>query len=96
LTFAVNVRNTAATFISTVPEKSRRLITIALSGLEDNPFPGTGGDKERIVLRGGKELFRLHISHSFTAFYSIDKENRIVRVHEVLSIEQAHKKYGRS
>jgi len=95
LTFEVKVRNTADAFIGTVPEKTRRIIKSALRGLEENPFPGSGGDKEKLVLGGGREIYRLHIARAFTAFYSVDKENRIVKVHDILIIEQAHKKYGR-
>ena len=95
MTFEVMVRNTADAFIGSVPEKSRRIIRNALLGLCENPFPGTGGYKERLVLRGGREIYRLNIARTCTAFYSVDDHNRIVRVHEILPIEQAHKKYGR-
>lgn len=93
--FEVKVRDTAAAFIAAVPEKSRRIIKNALKGLEADPFPGSGGDKELIVLRGDRGIYRLHIARTYTAFYSIDKKARIVRVHEILTIEQAHKRYGR-
>jgi mRNA interferase RelE/StbE len=95
LTFEVKVHNTADGYISSLPEKSRRIITNALKGLGENPFPGSGGDKEKLVLSGGSGIYRLHIARTFTAFYSIDKESRIIKVHEILTIEQAHKKYGR-
>ena len=95
MTFEVKVRNTADAFIGTVPEKTRRIIKSALRGLEENPFPGSGGDKEKLVLGGGREIYRLHVARTYTAFYSVDKENRIVKVHDILTIEQAHKKYGR-
>ena len=95
MTFEVKVRNTADAFIGTVPEKSRRITRNALQGLCENPFPGSGGDKERLVLRDGRVIYRLHIARTYTAFYSVDDHNRIVRVHEILPIEQAHKKYGR-
>ena len=95
MTFEVKVRNTADGYISSLPEKSRRIITNALKGLGENPFPGSGGDKEKLVLSGGSGIYRLHIARTFTAFYSIDKESRIIKVHEILTIEQAHKKYGR-
>ena len=95
MTFEVKVRNTADAYISSLPEKSRRIIKNALSGLEENPFPGSGGDKEKLVLGDGREIYRLHIARIYTAFYSVDKENRIVKVHDILTIEQAHKKYGR-
>ncbi|MFA5347029.1 MAG: hypothetical protein WC294_02745 [Methanoregula sp.] len=95
MTFEVRVRKTADAYIRDLPEKSRRIIKNILTGLGENPFPGSGGDKEKLVLRGGREIFRLHIARTFTAFYSIDNEKMIVRVHDVLPIELAHKKYGR-
>ncbi|MEI7649130.1 MAG: type II toxin-antitoxin system RelE/ParE family toxin [Methanomicrobiales archaeon] len=95
MTFDVKVRNTADAFIGSVPEKSRRIIRNALQSLCENPFPGSGGDKEKLILRGGREIYLLHIARTYTVFYSVDDENRIVRVHEILPIEQAHKKYGR-
>jgi mRNA interferase RelE/StbE len=95
LTFEVKVRNTVGPFLASVPEKSRRIILVSLRNLAENPFPGSGGDKEKITTRRGKEIYRLHISRSFTAFYSIDPDNRVVKVQDVLTIEQAHKKYGR-
>lgn len=95
MTFEVKVRNTADRYISSLPEKSRRIITNTLKGLEENPFPGSGGDKEKLFLSGGSGIYRLHIARTFTAFYRIDKESRIIKVHDILTIEQAHKKYGR-
>jgi mRNA-degrading endonuclease RelE of RelBE toxin-antitoxin system len=95
LTFEVKVHSTAGAFIGAVPEKSRRIIISALKGLEENPFPGSGGDKEKLDLGAGKKIYRIHIARTFTAFYSVDKDNRIVKVHDILTIEQAHKKYGR-
>lgn len=95
MTFDVKVHTTADAFIGTVPEKSRRIIKSALKGLEENPFPGSGGDKEKLGLSGGRDIYRLHIASTFTTFYSVDKDNRVVKVHEILTIEQAHKKYGR-
>jgi mRNA-degrading endonuclease RelE of RelBE toxin-antitoxin system len=95
LTFEVKVHSTADAFISVVPEKSRRIIKSALKGLEENPFPGSGGDKEKLDLGAEKKIYRIHIARTFTAFYSVDKDNRIVKVHDILTIEQAHKKYGR-
>jgi mRNA-degrading endonuclease RelE of RelBE toxin-antitoxin system len=95
LTFEVKVRNTADGYISSLPEKSRRIIRNALKGLEENPFPGSGGDKEKLVLSGGSEIYRLYIARTFTAFYRVDKANRIIKVHDILTIVEAHKKYGR-
>jgi mRNA-degrading endonuclease RelE of RelBE toxin-antitoxin system len=95
LRFEVKIRNTLIAYINTIPEKSRRIIKKALEGLEQNPYAGSGGDKEKLNAGHGREIFRIHIARTYTAFYSPDTENRIVRVHEILTIEQAHKKYGR-
>jgi mRNA interferase RelE/StbE len=80
--------------INRLPQKTRRIITAGLKRLEEDPFPGTMGDKEKLVLRGGIVIYRLHISRSYTVFYEIDKEQKQVIVQEILPIEQAHKKYG--
>lgn len=80
--------------INRLPEKSRRIIKTALQRLEEDPYPGNQGDKEKLVLRGGIVIYRLHISRTYTAFYDIDKAEKRVIVQEILSIEQAHKKYG--
>ncbi|MCX6691019.1 MAG: hypothetical protein NTW33_02930 [Methanoregula sp.] len=92
--FTVKLRDTVSEDINDLPEKSRRIIRIALQGLEVDPFPGTRGDKEKITMRGGSIIYRIHISRTYTAFYSVNDENRIVKVHDIFTIEQAHKKYG--
>ncbi len=80
--------------INRLPDKTRRIIKTALDRLEQEPYPGTRGDKEKMVLKGGVVIYRLHISRSYTVYYDIDKEEKRVIVQEILSIEQAHKKYG--
>jgi len=95
LIFSVIVRKSACAYLSGLPEKSRRIVKGALHSLGEDPFPGTGGDKEKLVLREGLTIYRIHIAPRYTAFYTIDTEHGIVRVHEILTIEQAHKRYGR-
>jgi mRNA-degrading endonuclease RelE of RelBE toxin-antitoxin system len=65
-----------------------------LGAHEEDPFPQSQGDKEKLVLKGGIIIYRLHISRRYTVFYEIDKEEKLVIVQEILPIEQAHKKYG--
>lgn len=91
----MKVHTRVIAYITTVPEKSRRIIRKAREGLEQNPYPGSGGDKERLDAGGGREIYRIHIARTYTAFYSLDTDHRIVKVHEILTLEQAHKKYGR-
>ncbi len=94
MTYEIQLRNKVSEKVNSLPEKSRRIIKAALKQLENDPYPGTKGDKEKIVLRGGRIIFRLHISHTYTAYYSILPDRRIVRVQDIFSTEQAHKKYG--
>jgi mRNA-degrading endonuclease RelE of RelBE toxin-antitoxin system len=94
LTFSLILWHELADEINRLPEKTRRVIKAALMRLEEDPFPGSHGDKEKLVLRGGVVIYRLHISRKFTAFYEIDKEEKLVIIQEILPIEQAHKRYG--
>lgn len=84
----------ASLFFYYLDKKSRQICKKNLSKLENNPYPGRGpGDKEKIIVKG-EEAYRLHIGRTYTAFYIIDEKQKIVRIVEILSIEQAHKKYG--
>lgn len=94
MTFSLVLWHELADEINRLPDKTRRIIKTALKRLEEDPFPGSKGDKEKLVLRGGMIIYRLHISHSYTAFYEINKEEKLIIVQEILPIEQAHKKYG--
>ena len=94
MTFSLKLWHELSDEINRLPEKTRRIIKSALKRLEEDPFPGTQGDKEKLVLKGGVTIYRLHISRSYIVFYEIDKEEKLVIVHEILPIEQAHKKYG--
>lgn len=94
MTFSLVLWHELSDEINRLPEKSRRIIKTALKRLEEDPYPGNQGDKEKLVLRGGVVIYRLHISRSYTAFYDIDKAEKRVIVQEILPIKQAHKKYG--
>ena len=94
MTFTLILWHELSDEINRLPEKSRRIIKTALKRLEEDPFPGNQGDKEKLVLRGGIVICRLHISRRYTVFYEIDKEEKSVIVQEILPIERAHKKYG--
>lgn len=91
--FAVSIDIDAVAFVHSLDQKSQRIIRAHLKSLETDPFPGKGGDKELLELRDGVRIYRLHIAHSFTAFYEI--EGDLVFVNEIMTIEQAHKKYKR-
>ena len=90
--FDVAIDIDAAAFINAQNGKTRRIIHAHLKSLEDDPFPGKGGDKELLNTRPGIRIYRLHIARTFTAIYVIEKKS--VLVTEVLTIGQAHKKYN--
>ncbi|MDD2755670.1 MAG: type II toxin-antitoxin system RelE/ParE family toxin [Methanothrix sp.] len=88
------IEKRALEFISLLPLKSKRIVIEKCKTLADDPFPGQG-DKELIHRKGHKDIYRLHISRSYTAFYRINKEEKMVKILEITTIEQAHKIYGR-
>lgn len=82
-------------FLNRLDDKSRRIVRTRLATLIEDPYPGKGGDRELIKSPKGRpeeKVYRLHVGRSFTAFYQIC--GKIVYVTEILTIEQAHKKYG--
>lgn len=68
-------------------------IKAAIRDLND-PFPGTGRGGKKEIKGADDVAYRLRVG-SFRVFYRIDKENRTVYVFDILTAEQAHKKYGR-
>lgn len=94
MTFDLIIWHELSDEINHLPEKTRRIIKTALKRLEDDPFPESQGDTEKLVLCGGSVIYRLHIAGEYSVFYDIDKEGKLVIVQEILSIELAHKKYG--
>jgi mRNA interferase RelE/StbE len=94
LIFSLVLWHELADEINRLPGKIRRTIKPALKRLEEDPFLGSKGDKEKLVLKGGVFIYQLHISQRYSVFYEIDKEEKRVIVQEILTIEQAHKKYG--
>jgi mRNA-degrading endonuclease RelE of RelBE toxin-antitoxin system len=91
VTFEVRIDIDAIGFVHSQSSKSRRIIETRLKSLEDDPFPGNGGDKDLLHLRPGVRIYRLHIGRTFTAFYEV--EGTVVYVNEIMTIEQAQKKY---
>jgi mRNA interferase RelE/StbE len=95
MSFTVAVGPKARAFIDLLPGKDQQIVITILDRLATSPWPGKNGDKEKLVLPGGIITYRIHIGRRYTAFYTIDKEAKLVRVHFIMTIGQAHKKYGR-
>ena len=95
MSYEIAVQRKSAEFLNSLDDKSRRIIRTRLTSLKDDPYPGTGADKELIKSPKGRpdeKVYRLHIGRSFTAFYRI--KEKTVYITEIMTIEQAHKKYG--
>jgi mRNA-degrading endonuclease RelE of RelBE toxin-antitoxin system len=88
------IKKKALEFVNTLPTKSQKIVIEKCKTLADDPYPGQG-DKEIIQRKGHKDIYRLHISRSYTAFYKIYKDEKMVKILDITTIEQAHKIYGR-
>lgn len=91
--YDVLVAQEVRAFLDDLDEKSERIVRENLEKLTE-PHPGRGlGDKEQITWRG-REVHRLHVGRTWTAFYDIHEEERQVKVLKVMPIDQAHDEYG--
>jgi len=93
--YEVLLGDDAREFLSVADEKTTRVCTEKLRYLADNPYPGRGvGDKEKLPIDGQRERYRMHISRTYTAMYTVLEDDKEVRVLEIVSIDEAHKRYG--
>jgi len=94
IAFRLVIKKDALEFVNALPSKSQRIVREKCKTLANDPFPGDG-DRELIQRKGHEDIYRLHISRSYTAFYKIYKDEKMVKILEITTIEQAHKIYGR-
>jgi len=83
-------------FLDSVDAKTERIVKDHLSALGDEPYPKPDagrGDREELPV-DGRSMYRMHISRTYTALYTIDEDETVVRVREILPIDDAHKRYG--
>lgn len=96
MVFTVLLGEQPREFLEKADEKTERIVRDNLQKLADDPYPrpGTGqGDREKLTV-DGREMYRLHIGRTYTAFYTIEDDSSEVRVREILAIDDAHKQYG--
>lgn len=92
--FHVVIDEDAQKYLDDLSSKSNRIVKDKLKLLETDPFPGKNKDKELIHF-SDYDAYRMHIARSYTVFYQIAKEDKIVMILWLGTIEQAHKLYGR-
>lgn len=94
MTYKVKLANDVYQDIRLLYKKTISIIKKNLRKLKYNPYPGRGsGNKEKLPI-DAKERYRMHIGHSWTVFYSILEDKKEVRISEILTINEAHKRYG--
>ncbi|MFC5133800.1 MULTISPECIES: type II toxin-antitoxin system RelE family toxin [Haloferacaceae] len=85
----------AREFLVVADEKTERICTEKLGYLAENPYPGRGrGDKEKLPIDGRRDRYRIHVSRTYTAIYTVLEDESEVRVLEIVPIDEAHKRYG--
>jgi hypothetical protein len=83
----LNVKSNVIKFIQLLPEKDRRIVAEHISRLE-GPWP-PDGDLEKLY----DCRYRMHISRRYTMFLEHDGDETTVL--RIMTLEQAHKRYGR-
>ena len=92
MTYNVYLGDLAVEYLQALDGKSRRICKENLQKLEQ-PYPGEGqGDKKKEIV-DGEEIYRLHIGRTHTAFYVILEKEKQVRVFDLMTIKEAHKRY---
>ncbi len=91
MTFSVFIFDKANVNLQRLSPSDYSACISSIRSLQDNPYPGKGGDKEK--LSGRDNRYRLHIGRSYTAVYKIDKEKKRVCVIAFGSIGAIHKIY---
>jgi len=93
--YAVLLGDDAREFLTLADEKTERVCREKLEFLAENPYPGRGrGDKEKLLIDGRRDRYRMHISRTYTALYTVIEDANEVRVLEIVPIDDAHKRYG--
>lgn len=93
--YAVLLGEDARESLDAADEKTERVCKENLGYLAENPYPGRSrGDKEKLPIDGRRDRYRMHISRTYTAIYTILEDEKEVRVLEIVPIDEADKRYG--
>jgi mRNA interferase RelE/StbE len=86
----VQIERSVIKTLEKYPDKIRGHIFNHLRKLED---PYSALDVE--CLHSKAQIYRMHIGRTYTIIFKIFKESNRVMVIDLMTIEQAHKRYGR-
>lgn len=96
MSYNILLSEEAQNYYQSLDEKSQRIVRENLEKLESEPYPKPGagtGDREKVTV-DGEEVYRLHIGRTHTALYVVNQPDEQVRVVELLTIDEAHDRYG--
>lgn len=96
MSYNILLADDAREYLTALDEKSTRIVKENLRKLESDPYPRPDsgqGDKEKLVVEG-EEMYRLHIGRTHTAFYVIREDLDQVRIVDIMTIDEAHDRYG--
>lgn len=85
----IRITERAIKFLESIPDKDLRIVGEHIDRLIHHPH--ATGDIKRLTMK--KERYRMHVSYRYTIFFYLDGGEIIVN--EIMTTEQAHKKYGR-
>ncbi len=94
MTYEVRIDVHAADFLNSQAEKTQSIIKDNLGKLKEEPYPtpkAQSGDREKVTVNG-EEVYRMHISRSYAAFYIVNEDEQVV-VTDIVDIDTAHKMY---
>lgn len=96
MSYNILLADEAREYVVALDDKSKEIVKDNLRKLEDDPYPRPDsgqGDKEKLVVES-EEMYRLHIGRTHTAFYVICEDPEEVRVVDIMTIDEAHDRYG--
>lgn len=85
----IRITDRAIKFLGGLSEKDLRIVGEHIDRLADHPH--ATGDIKRLTMK--KDRYRMHVSYRYTIFFYPDGQDIVVN--EIMTTEQAHKKYGR-
>ena len=93
--YKVLIKKRAKRFFDELSAKSRKIVEKHIRTLIESPYPDEGRGDKKILKFKSREVYRMHVGRSYTIFYEIHEEEKVVEILNMLTIEEAHKLYGR-
>ncbi len=90
---AIKCSHKSRKFYRALPEKDRRIVVEHIRLLLE--YPDIRADIECIEKTPRDQIWRMHVSRKYTITYSVILAENEIHIDDLMTIEQAHKKYDR-